>query len=246
MFRYYYESAGAATAPPSSDFATEMAALSPTAWWRLGESSGTTATDEQGVQNGTYVNAPTLGVSGITTDGDTGISLAAASSQRVQIADNAAWDVGTSDFTLLVGISVTGSWPSTSQWVFVRGNGNGSEDYGFYLRGSATGDLRASMVGTTYTFSTDPTISWVDAGWHLVIMAFDRSDKVHLYVDGSEFGTGIDISGQSAVDLTGNNELNIGSTDSPTLFLDHSVDEVAIWNGTLLTGSDAATLYGAL
>jgi hypothetical protein len=38
---------------------------SPAAYWRLGESSGTTAVDQVGVYNGTYINSPTLGVDGI-------------------------------------------------------------------------------------------------------------------------------------------------------------------------------------
>ncbi len=50
--------------------------LSPMAYWRLGESSGTTAFDETGTHHGTYVNNPTLGESGLLVgDGDTAVTF---------------------------------------------------------------------------------------------------------------------------------------------------------------------------
>ncbi len=40
----------------------------PAGYWRLGNSSGTTVTDELGANNGTYFASPTLGVAGLLTD----------------------------------------------------------------------------------------------------------------------------------------------------------------------------------
>ncbi len=42
--------------------------LAPIAFWRIGESSGTTLFDEQGLVNGTYRNGPTLGFGGAILD----------------------------------------------------------------------------------------------------------------------------------------------------------------------------------
>lgn len=49
---------------------------SPNGYWRLGEPSGTTATDETGTNNGTYSGSPTLGVTGaIPVDEDTAVTF---------------------------------------------------------------------------------------------------------------------------------------------------------------------------
>jgi hypothetical protein len=48
----------------------------PVAYWRLGEASGTVAADEMEANDGTYVNAPTLGVAGaLAGDVDTAVTL---------------------------------------------------------------------------------------------------------------------------------------------------------------------------
>src|SRR5437762_3660119 len=43
-------------------YADAVLADAPVAYWRLGESGGTTAFDAIGIHPGTYVNGPTLGV----------------------------------------------------------------------------------------------------------------------------------------------------------------------------------------
>jgi hypothetical protein len=52
-------------AAPGSPYATAIAAAHPTAYWRLGETSGTTAVDAAGFNDGIYYPAETLGVSSI-------------------------------------------------------------------------------------------------------------------------------------------------------------------------------------
>ena len=44
-----------------------MAGLSPVAYWRLGEASGTSAADSAGTNPGTYAGGPTLGQPGLLT-----------------------------------------------------------------------------------------------------------------------------------------------------------------------------------
>ena len=58
----------------------------PISYWRLGESSGTTAADEQGTNPGTYIGSPTLGQPGLLT-GDPNTAVAFnGTSARVEIA----------------------------------------------------------------------------------------------------------------------------------------------------------------
>ncbi len=50
-------------------YTTEVLKDNPRGYWRLGETSGETVNDETAnSMDGTYVNAPTLGVPGVITD----------------------------------------------------------------------------------------------------------------------------------------------------------------------------------
>ena len=237
--RYYYRSPSVA-APVGQTFGQWFAAnYTPDAWWRLGDSTST-ATDEQGTQDGTYVNSPTQGQTGIA-DADA-TSFAAASSQYATVADNAAWDIGTSDFSLMFAMKV-GTWPSSAnEWVFTRGDGYGTHEWGVFLRSGVSGDFRTVINSTTHTISAGSA----DTAWHLYICAYDRSGNWHLYRDGSEVGSGIDISAQSAVDMTGATQFTIGATSTPQYYLNQTLGEVAFWSGTLLTSSDASAIWDAL
>ena len=42
-----------------------MSADAPVSYWRLGETSGTQAFDEKGINGGTFYNAPTLGAASL-------------------------------------------------------------------------------------------------------------------------------------------------------------------------------------
>lgn len=56
-------------------YAAAVLATNPVSYWRLGEPSSTVAVDQMGAHNGTYVNAPTLGVAGLLTgDPDTAVT----------------------------------------------------------------------------------------------------------------------------------------------------------------------------
>lgn len=82
--------------------------MAPVSYWRLGERSGTVARDEMGLNHGTYVGSPTLGVNGaVAGDGDTAINTAAA--KYVQLA--------TPTFTPTTLFSVA-AWASTNATAF--------------------------------------------------------------------------------------------------------------------------------
>ncbi|MEM7261729.1 MAG: LamG-like jellyroll fold domain-containing protein, partial [Planctomycetota bacterium] len=56
------------SAGPGSRHLTEVLSQNPIAFWRLGEASGSTAVDSQGLSNGVYTNGVTLGFSGAILD----------------------------------------------------------------------------------------------------------------------------------------------------------------------------------
>lgn len=62
--------------PVSDSYRDTIVAQKPLAYWRLGESSGTTAVDEMGNFDGTYEGSPTLGAAGaIDGDSDTAVTF---------------------------------------------------------------------------------------------------------------------------------------------------------------------------
>lgn len=240
MDPYYYF-----RAPVRSTWTEVVTSLSPTAWWRLGEASGTVAVDEIGAVNGTYTNSPTLGVAGMTPDGDTAVTFSSASTQYVSVPDNAIWDLGTADFSFVVGFSCS-SWPATRQYLLLRGNGAGTGDWGFYPYEGTTDDFRLVIVNTQYTFN-DTLASYAGSGFHLLGVSVDRTANATLYIDGVSYDT-VDISVQSTTSLSsGTRVFGIAANAHDVAnSLNGTVDEVILFGGTLLTAEQHADLAAAL
>jgi DNA-binding beta-propeller fold protein YncE len=74
--------------PPSGPYATAVVGDSPAGYWRLGETSGSTAFDGVGSSSGSYQNSPTLGTAGLlTNDANTAVTFN-GSNQSVSIPSN--------------------------------------------------------------------------------------------------------------------------------------------------------------
>ena len=72
-------------------YAATVLADAPVGYWRLGEASGTSAADEIGAHNGTYVGSPTRGVTGIPgAGGNTAMTLNGSGSGYVTTSWSAA------------------------------------------------------------------------------------------------------------------------------------------------------------
>jgi len=248
LYRYYYQSVGT---PPTGGgpiggtaFGPSVIATSPTFYWRLGEPSGTAAADAMGVQDGTYVNAPTLGVAGYASD-DTAATFASASTQYVTIADHASMDIGTSDFSVMFALKMS-AWPSTPDLYvpLMRGTGYSAGDWGFYCNYNFSDRFEFLIDGTEYSLQATTTLT--NDAWHLIGISADRSGVATLTVDGVAEDT-VDISAEVATSLTNGSTMRIGdavSGDAAWLF-DGSLDEVAIWTGTLIGESGFAALHAA-
>src|SRR5438105_4551295 len=96
-----------ATHPIKTNYRDEVLADLPSAYWRLGEATGTAAADASGNGlSGTYQNAPTLGVSGaLTGDSDTAVTLN-GTTHYISVADNDLLDPGDT-FTLEAWINLS-------------------------------------------------------------------------------------------------------------------------------------------
>ena len=241
MWNAYYATGGGAPAdasvPPATAYAAAVLALSPTAYWRLGDASGN-ATDSSGnTHHLTAGGTPTYGAAGWASDGNGAIAFDADWFS----ASNASWmNPGLSDWSLSWVMKHSGTPSARRQILGHQGTGDAGEwgvqletlSYRLILRADAAYSLDFS--GTVY-----------DDAFHHFVVACDRSASATVYIDGSSAGT-VDISSGVALDLTNSTSLFMGArSTSPSYPFVGTLDEVVFWNGYLVTSADAATLYGA-
>jgi hypothetical protein len=199
----------------------------PRGYWRLGETSGTSAADETLTAAGTYFGGVTLGVTGaLAADANTAARLDGVNG-RVSMGDptRGTLDFGTGDFSVEAWIktSVNGGR------VIVSKRAASSDPYWVVaVSGDAghVGELRAIIrAGGTTNQVYGPTIRLDDGAWHHVVVTFDRDTAITLYVDGVVAVRALPTIGD--VSNTGN--LRIGG------FADFSgvVDEVALYPSVL-------------
>lgn len=102
---------------------------SPFAYWKLGETSGTTAVDEVGTRDGTY-SGPTLGAASIVVNngGDPSASFD-GTNDLVTVPHDTVFDIS-GDFTVELWL-----WPTASTLIHrgIIGNGNSGNTFGWWL-----------------------------------------------------------------------------------------------------------------
>lgn len=235
-------SGGGYEEPPAADpFATVMAAKAPSAWWRAGEASGNLADASGSGLTLTAAGSITYGTAGMTTDGDDAITLDGSSAYG-SASDNAAFDFGAGDFTLMAAVKLS-AWPSTTHGFIMAHNGGGATgDWGWFLNRFSTNRVTLYLDGANYNVTSPVTLA--DGAWHLLIMAADRSGNALLYVDDNA-PVAVDISAQVAADLTNALDFYLGRRNAGD-YLAGSLDEPAIWKGTLLDSTDVHEIHGAL
>lgn len=258
--------AAAFAAPPA--FQSAVTANSPYLYYRLGESSGTTAADSSGnSRDGTYLNSPTLGVPGALS-GDTAATFSASSQQAVTTANaagfgslmgNASWEFlfKTTDTATQMALGGSENTGSVTGWeATLNRNAAGSatvapDSIRFFLRDNNNQNIAAAFTSTTA----------FDGNYHDLVFTYDKSGtsaatRFLAYVDGVQqtltfSGTGSSGSGTPATfsDLAFNNTFaarqNRAATD---FYLNGTLDEVALYTSTLSAAdvaAHAATLAAA-
>jgi hypothetical protein len=215
-------------------YATLVLASSPLFHWRLGDTSGTTATDASGNgRNGTYNGSPTLNQPSLLPgDLTNGSVLFDGTNDYVSIAD-AAW-MDTTFVTHLAWIKT--SYVGANQFITSRDNFTSDRQYALYVA-ATTGYLSAVLnpggVATAYNSSARVA----DGRYHLVAITYDGS-YVRLYVDGRIVLKTAASGAMGASALA----LRVGAATTGGGEFNGYIDEVAMF-GAALPASEIRALY---
>jgi hypothetical protein len=216
----------------------------PVSYWRLGEPSGTTAADEMGANDGTYVNTPTLGVAGplgsaTVPDADTAITFVRANVEYVSTASMTGIPLGSAARSVEFWMNV----PAALNWNAAVGWGTAAQYQRFEVgySGSPGGKLWMHNSDGEWFFGADNAA--IGNGWHHVVFVLESATSLRCYLDGADLGaqttTTINtIADASYVEIGGACHWSGGST------FEGSLDEVAIYD-TALSGTRILAHYNA-
>jgi hypothetical protein len=212
-------------APPRSvlPYHEQVLAASPAAYWRLGETSGTSAADETGANPGTYNNV-LLGAPGALSDSDPSASFDGVRSY-VRVPDSPSLDT-TSAVT--VELWAKRRTISSTYQVLVGKPGIGvtkNENYAVWLN---TSNRYQAYFGDGSTFVAVVTPAITDTNWHHVVATYNGS-RARIYLDGV---LKQDI--PQTLQMKDNNlPLNIGRANNGSHFFNGWLDEVAVYTTAL-------------
>lgn len=223
----------------ASGYAAAVLADSPLAYYRLGESSGSTMVDSSGNnRDGTYTSV-TLGTAGLlTADSDTAATFASGSG-RGEVADAAWMDIGSN---ITVEAIIKTSATSVYQYIAARDFTTAASSRIWAMRLANTGRLQVErIVGGLVTSNGTTVIN--DGNRHHVAFTYDGSN-IRLYVDGS-----LETTTAATGTIDGTAQFSIGAAGAGTnVWTNHHfqgvIDEVAFY-GTALSGARIAAHYAA-
>jgi hypothetical protein len=206
---------------PAPYAATVRATSGLTDWWRLGDTSGSTAVDQVGAANGTYTGGYTLGVpSPIFNDPTTATGFD-----------------GTTGNVALPSLGASSTW-TIEGWTKLSSSATG--DNALY---AATGGVRL-LILPSGVYADDDAMGKISATtptnlgtwvyWTLVRYGYDGS-TLKLYRNGVQIATA-SLGSAGALPLNG----DIGSQSGTTHFLNGDIADVAVYANTALNPSQIA------
>ncbi len=218
-------------------------AAGPVGYWKLDETSGTSAADSTGYGNtGTYVGSPTLNVAppsaltfpsrAVTFNG---------SSQYVNVADSPSLNM-TAAISISAWIEQTNTATAVVGHIFAKSNsGAGDRQYTLEVGGSGNSNLislniRKNDDSTWYTARDTSTIS--NGTWYHFVGTFDGSN-VRLYRNGVLVATTPYVG-----------TINAGTGKSASInsntgyYFNGSIDDVRIYNRALSQAEITALAFG--
>jgi hypothetical protein len=214
--------ATATTKPAATGYAADVISDAPVSYWRLGETSGTAATDQRAANPGTFAGSPTLGSSSLipsdTSDKATGFD---GVNDNVGVADSNSLDM-TSAVTLEAWIKPN-LLPAAGSFSSIVTK---AEAYSLQFNGL---QLEFTVIQNGVRQRLKAAAGAIVAGqtYHLV-GSFDGTTQ-RLYINGTQV-TSAALAGAATVTPTG---LDIGSWDGTQEFFNGTIDDVAVYNKAL-------------
>jgi len=176
----------------------------------------------------TGINSPTYATGFYA--GTKALSLASASSQRLEVIDVEQFDFGA---TKDLGIRFRFKTSGTTMYIIFKGREGANKR--FFVQIDAAGKVKAEISDGTNTVSITSTAAKNDGAWHLGVILFDRDGNVTMDLDGASAATPVSI---SAVGNINNYEkLIIGagldSTGTPVNHLNGQLDGMFVYERVL-------------
>jgi PKD repeat protein len=207
----------------TSQYAAAVTADGPVSYWRLGEASGSVATDQLGRNPGTYKPGTTLGTPGaLPADADAAVSFN-GSSGYVSVG-NATSLNPTDNFSVEAWAKLAA--PSgTTQAVVHKGGSTGNAVWQYRISLTSANKWRGTVyVGSTAITVSDPGTASAASWTHLVMTA--SQGRLVLYVN----GTSVAASSFTGAVNTSTGILAIGRTGAASSdYFRGSIDEVAVY-----------------
>ena len=200
-------------------YVEEVTADSPVAWWRLDETTGTTAFDEIGSNDGTYAGA-TLDQAPLINTGRS--VLFSGSSSGITIPDAANLSFVSTAFSLEC-------WAkTTSSGYLITKDTSGSiwPEYSLFLNtnGTVTCTVRSTNADSPKASATT-TLAINDGQRHHVVAVFTPSATLNIYVNGTERAS---ASHSLTTSFNSTASLWLGRSSGGTYLAGH-LDEVALY-----------------
>jgi large repetitive protein len=219
-------------------YSAEVLADSPALYWKLDETSGTSATDSSGnSRTGTYGTATSGGTSLLGDGSGHSVALTESGSQHVTIASAAWMDVNSITVECLANLS-SGTDGGNGDAIMSRYGGGG---FNWLLWRNTTGHWAVQIrnnSGTAYNVAAAASVT-LNTTYHLAF-TFDGSNVV-LYVNGSNVGS----TAVTGTVQTGTEQLSVGwYSSSAATTPGGKVDEAAVYS-TALSSSRISAHYSA-
>jgi hypothetical protein len=205
------------------------------AYWRLGETSGSTAADTTATYNGTYINQPTLGSPGaIVNDPDTSATFN-GTNQRVNLpALPSATNFTIEGWTYLTNSAVDNNtlYGNIGTVRLLARPGTGT-----YLTAAYAG---VTLNGTEYALQPTSPASNINTWVYFVLTR--QAGTMTLYRNGVQIGQRTDLPATATANLNG----SIADQANGNYYLTGRADDVAIYTSALSASTIASHYQAAL
>src|SRR5262245_55976417 len=222
-----------------SAYSDKVIADGAVAYWRLNETSGTTAVDVIGGNNGTISGGVTLNQGGATVDGDKAMAFDGTTG-KINVATGAYQTFGTGPLTVECWVRLISITTGVAAFVDMKGNGSGAA--GPALLADSTSFYFRMNTGATQVVANGAAAAITDGQWrHLVGVLSRGPDELRLYLNGALIGGPVTFSAGANVSSTQGTGIGTDSAGS-VWFLNGAMDDVAVYP-TALTAAQIQAHY---